>query len=110
MASGSFYVSKLFVAMPVQGSTIHSTLAFEAGVDAEQASHNLKAQCMTERCEPTPFMMKMCVAVVLICINSQPLIYVLGAHLLLIFRRAGFNFEGFGNLWASILSGFGPPF
>ena len=32
---------------------------------------------MTERCKLTPFMMKTCRAVVLICINSQLLIYKL---------------------------------
>ncbi len=73
---------------------------------------------MTERCELTPFMMKTCVAVVLLCINSQALIYKLvdsmaGVIFLLIVRPAGLNFEGFGYLWVSILNSwdaFGPPF
>ena len=81
------YVLTLFVAMPAQGSTTHSTWAFEAGADAEQASHNSGVQCMTEKCELSPFMMNACVAVFLICINSQPLSYKLvdsmfGVHFL----------------------------
>ena len=73
---------------------------------------------MTERCEPTPFLMKMCVAVVPICINSQPLIYKLVDSMLVgsmccrffelvdsivkVWEPLGIHFE--------LLGGFGLPF